>query len=65
MRNPAGINAPHPSESGARPSPTRRAFGRFIGHSRNTGRRRPQSIEIDARLQATHVRPGAFRSELS
>lgn len=63
MRNPADINTADPSESGSRPSPTRWALGRFIGHSRSTGRRRPQSIEIDAKLQSAHVRPGAFRAE--
>lgn len=64
MRNPADMSKPNPSESGERPGPSRRTLGRFLGHARSTGRRRPQPVEIDAKLQAAHVRPGAFRPEL-
>lgn len=64
MRRPSDITTPSPTESGARPSPARGVVGRFLGHARGTGRRRPQSVAIDARLHATHVRPAAFRPEL-
>jgi hypothetical protein len=62
MRNPSDTTTADPS--GARRSPARRTIGRLRGHTRGTGRRRPQPTEIDARLHASHVRPAAHRAEL-
>jgi hypothetical protein len=63
MRHPAGIT-PNPTESGARPGFGHGVLGRLLGHTRDTGRRRPASLEFEAKLHATHVRPAAFRPEL-
>lgn len=43
---------------------SRRAIARILGHNRSTGRRRPLSIEADAKLQTAHIRHAAFRPEL-
>ena len=53
-----------PSEpiDGAKLPGKARSIARFFG--RETGRRRPVSIETDARLRAAHVRAAAFRPEL-
>lgn len=64
MRNPTGAATPSPSETKPRPGASSRALGRFLGHPRSTGRRRPQSIELDAKLQVTHVRPAPLRPDL-
>jgi hypothetical protein len=64
LKHPADITIPNPTESGARPSLGHGVLGRFLGHTRDTGRKRPESVEIDAKLHSTHVRPAAFRPEL-
>ncbi len=62
MRNHADITTP--SERALHPSPTRRALGRMFGRPGSTRRRRPQPAEIDVKLQASHVRPAAYRPAL-
>ena len=41
-----------------------RATVRILGHRRSNGRRRPLSIEADAKLRTAHIRHAAFRPEL-
>ena len=43
---------------------SRRAIVRILGHNRSPGRRRPLSIEADAKLHTAHIRHAAFRPEL-
>ena len=56
------IRRADPSERAALPNAARRAVARFF--HLDTSRRRPKSIEADAKLHASHVRPAPFRPEL-
>ena len=62
MRNHADITTP--GERAQSPSLTRRGLVRVFGRPGSTRRRRPQPIEIDVKLQASHVRPAAYRPAL-